>query len=69
MEVQGIQHHMFVVAEEHFHIRHLHDLTQDLNAMWVTIYHIAEDVESILRLKVYLLHNRVEASLLTMDVR
>ena len=51
-ETQCPQHHILVIPQQHMGVGHRHDLLQNLNPVRVTIDHIAEDIEVIVRLKV-----------------
>ena len=66
--IQGIKHHVFVVAKEHFHIWHRHELSEDLNPVRIPVNHISQDIERVLRLKIDLFHNGFEAALLPVNI-
>ena len=66
--VKCVHHHEFVVAQKHFGIWHRHDLTEDLDAIGVSVYYISKDIERVIALQVDLLHDGIKAPLLPMDI-
>lgn len=53
--VQGLQHHKFMISDQHLYVRHRHDLPEDLYPIRISVYHIAKDIQGVFRLKVDLL--------------
>ena len=54
-QVQGLQHHKFMISDQHLYVRHRHDLPEDLYPIRISVYHIAKDIQGVFRLKVDLL--------------
>ena len=67
--VQGVQHHIFVIAQEHLNIGQIHQQAQYPDSVRVAINDISEDIERVLRLKIDLLHNGVESDGIAVDIR
>lgn len=65
----GAKHHILVIAQKHFDIRHRHDFFEDLNAVGMAVNYIAEDVQCIFWLKVDLTQDGMESSHIAVDVR
>ena len=63
------EHHIFVVSQKHFDIRHGHNSADDPDAVGIPVDHIAQDVQHVLRLEVDLLHNGLKTACIAVDVR
>jgi len=57
-----------MIAKKHSGVRHCHDFSQDLDAVGMPIYHIAEDIQRIFRLKVDLVQDGMKSSYVAVDV-
>lgn len=67
--IEGIEHHILMVAKEHMHIGQAHQQPQNADAVRVSIYDIPEDIECVLWPQIDLLHDGVEPDRIAMDVR
>jgi hypothetical protein len=57
-----------VVAEQHFHVRHLHYLHKYFGAVFVAVNDISLNIESVRFLEIDLLHYGIEAVKVSVDV-
>lgn len=48
------KHHVFVVTNEHLGVLHMHDYAQKLYSVLMPINDISENIQCVLRLKIYL---------------
>ena len=67
--IKRVHHHQFVVAQKHVGIWHRHDPAEDPDAVGVSVYHIAKDIERVLSPQADLPHDRIKPPLLPMDIR
>ena len=65
---QRPKHHILMVSQEHFHIWHLHQFTQNPYTVWVSVDHITQHIQGILRLQLDLLHDGVEPAYIAVDI-
>ena len=59
--VQSVQHHVFVVAQQHPDVGHPHQSAQDPPAVRVPVDHIPQHIQGVFRAQVDLRHDRVKA--------
>ena len=49
-----------MIAEQNRHVRHVHKLEQNVDAVRMPINHVPDYIQLILRLKLNLIHDRIE---------
>lgn len=47
VRAQGIQAHLLVVAQEHRHVRRIHDFPQNIDAQCAAVYRVPEDIHLV----------------------
>ena len=63
------EHHIFVVSQKHFDIRHEHNFAENSDAVGIPVNYVAQDVKCILWLKIDLFQNGIKAPCIAVDVR